>query len=308
MAHNRFFRDSRFLTRRRPAPAPERPDDIDWLAEQLRRGDDDPARTRAHLLRLLPLLRPDDPEQRSAQEAVALALQRRPDLIDAPEVAQYLLNTADADAFEALRWRDPLSVVRFTDKLYEYSPPEDDESRHEQKDHMTQHAHVVLRHAYLQFERENDLEKVFRLLQLAPSSVAMSESELFRLRNRVHLYEVTRTLRRRQMLYNYLLVQVALVFVVFPLLFMYAENGALSEKIEDLSGKDLPEERRSRYDYSEALYWAIITGASIGYGDITPHTAIGRIMASILGASGVVTVGVVGGLVITWITPRRLRI
>jgi len=43
----------------------------------------------------------------------------------------------------------------------------------------------------------------------------------------------------------------------------------------------------------EGIYFAIITGLTIGYGDIVPVTTVGRILALILGLVGVVFTGMI---------------
>jgi hypothetical protein len=58
--------------------------------------------------------------------------------------------------------------------------------------------------------------------------------------------------------------------------------------------------------FSEGMYWAVITASSIGYGDVTPTTTTGRMIAGTLGTMGVITVGILAGLVLDWITPRRI--
>ena len=43
----------------------------------------------------------------------------------------------------------------------------------------------------------------------------------------------------------------------------------------------------------EAVYFSFITGFTVGYGDIAPHTTIGRIVSVALGFSGIVFSGMV---------------
>ncbi len=47
----------------------------------------------------------------------------------------------------------------------------------------------------------------------------------------------------------------------------------------------------------DALYLTAITGLSIGYGDITPTTTLGRIVCVVIGFVGVTYVGIVVALV-----------
>jgi hypothetical protein len=44
-------------------------------------------------------------------------------------------------------------------------------------------------------------------------------------------------------------------------------------------------------DLGEAIYFAFITGLSIGYGDITPQTGLGRVVSVSIGVVGMLFVG-----------------
>jgi voltage-gated potassium channel Kch len=44
-------------------------------------------------------------------------------------------------------------------------------------------------------------------------------------------------------------------------------------------------------EFSEALWWAIVTVTTVGYGDITPQTATGRFVAGLLMIVGIGTIG-----------------
>jgi hypothetical protein len=101
-------------------------------------------------------------------------------------------------------------------------------------------------------------------------------------------------------------LQVILVLFVFPYLFINAENGQLQRQVEQLADVELGDEGYQMIPYSEGVYWSVITAGSIGYGDVTPKTTTGRIIAGMLGTMGVVTVGILAGLVLDWITPRRI--
>ena len=43
----------------------------------------------------------------------------------------------------------------------------------------------------------------------------------------------------------------------------------------------------------DSLYWAFITGFTIGYGDITPHTGIGKVLSLFIGLGGIIFTGIV---------------
>ena len=44
---------------------------------------------------------------------------------------------------------------------------------------------------------------------------------------------------------------------------------------------------------ADALYFTLITGLTIGYGDITPATTMGRVVSVVTGVIGVVFVGII---------------
>jgi hypothetical protein len=43
----------------------------------------------------------------------------------------------------------------------------------------------------------------------------------------------------------------------------------------------------------EAIYFSFITGITIGYGDIVPHTTVGRVVSIALGFVGILFTGLV---------------
>ncbi len=49
--------------------------------------------------------------------------------------------------------------------------------------------------------------------------------------------------------------------------------------------------------FSEALWWAIVTVTTVGYGDITPITRIGRLVAVLLMVTGIGTIGMLASQV-----------
>ncbi len=56
--------------------------------------------------------------------------------------------------------------------------------------------------------------------------------------------------------------------------------------------------------FGDAIWWAIVTLATVGYGDVYPVTAVGRIYAVMLMVGGVAIVGTASALVISYITER----
>ncbi len=57
-------------------------------------------------------------------------------------------------------------------------------------------------------------------------------------------------------------------------------NGMALSRLEDIS-------------ISDALYFVFITGLTIGYGDIVPHTPWGRVISIVVGMIGVVFAGLI---------------
>lgn len=54
----------------------------------------------------------------------------------------------------------------------------------------------------------------------------------------------------------------------------------------------------------DALWWAIVTVTTVGYGDVTPVTAAGRIIAAALMVCGIALLGVVTATFAAWIVER----
>ena len=63
---------------------------------------------------------------------------------------------------------------------------------------------------------------------------------------------------------------------------------------------------RQFFTFADSLYWSVITYGAIGYGDISPVTHEGKILAGLHGLMGVLTTGIIAGLILNWITPREL--
>ncbi len=51
------------------------------------------------------------------------------------------------------------------------------------------------------------------------------------------------------------------------------------------------------HEFSEALWWAIVTVTTVGYGDITPVTPMGRFVAVLLMVTGIGTIGMLASQV-----------
>ncbi|AMV60777.1 Potassium voltage-gated channel subfamily KQT [Pediococcus damnosus] len=59
---------------------------------------------------------------------------------------------------------------------------------------------------------------------------------------------------------------------------------------------------------SNALWWAITTATTVGYGDISPHTAIGKIIAAILMLGGIGFIGLLTSTITGFFTSDNTNI
>lgn len=56
--------------------------------------------------------------------------------------------------------------------------------------------------------------------------------------------------------------------------------------------------------FGDALWWAIVTLTTVGYGDTYPVTSMGRGLAALLMAGGLVIIGTASAIVVSYITER----
>ncbi len=224
-----------------------------------------------------------------------------PTLLERTEVAHFLGQEIQPTDFDILQWESPEHILEFSEALFGVRF-----STEEQSEQVRNHVAMLVRQALQQYEQQGKWEKLYLLMRIAPVSVMRQDPEVLRLRHLAHSYEIRRVRRNRWWLYTYLLLQVVLVIGIFPYLFINAENGAIQRQVEQLANVELGDEGYRLFSYFDGLYWSVITAGSIGYGDITPYTVIGKIMAGVLGTMGVITAGVIAGLVLKWITPRQL--
>lgn len=57
--------------------------------------------------------------------------------------------------------------------------------------------------------------------------------------------------------------------------------------------------------YEDAIWWAVVTATTVGYGDISPETGIGRIIAIILMVFGIGLLGMITGSVTTFFVKTK---
>jgi hypothetical protein len=92
------------------------------------------------------------------------------------------------------------------------------------------------------------------------------------------------TIRRR-----FLAALVAQLKVVWPilsgLLVLMATLGVIAGLLEGWS-------------LQESLYFSFVTGLTIGYGDFSPKLLVPRVLAILIGATGIVTTGLVAAVAV----------
>lgn len=281
--------------------------DIESIVASFLAGTCDDANREEFLDRLIELHQrcissEDEVTAAKLREAFLLALDDAPAITREARYCDFLANEIAPTDFAQLQWQSPERVIKFCEILYGFQFPDDRTA-----DAVRAHVATLLIESLQQLEADGNYEQMLRLVQIAPTNPTMLTGELLRIRNRAHLYEMNRVRRNTRVLHGYLIVQAILVILVFPLLFVYAENGEIRDAIEQAIDVDIPEKHGRQYlNYGDGLYWSLITAASIGYGDVTPRSNEGRAIAAVLGTMGVLTIGVLAGLVLHWITPRRL--
>lgn len=58
-------------------------------------------------------------------------------------------------------------------------------------------------------------------------------------------------------------------------------------------------------DFPDAIWWSFVTATTVGYGDISPVTQVGRVIAAILMITGIGTIGMVTGSISTYFISQQ---
>ena len=52
------------------------------------------------------------------------------------------------------------------------------------------------------------------------------------------------------------------------------------------------------WSVGDSFYFTFVTGLTIGYGDLVPHRALSRLLAAVIGLSGILLTGLVAAVVV----------
>lgn len=239
----------------------------------------------------------DTVEARQVRQAFLFMLAAGPHLSDLENFVDFFIEAVHHDDFQEIQWGTPERYFYLIQFLYTLRAKL-------QADEVAQYIHKLIHHALRSFEEKQQYHKMIELLQLVSLPFEVNDQELLQLRSHAYVHEMHRVRRFRRLLYGYLLLQALFIVFIFPLLFINAENGLIEATIEEATDVELAEEQYQYFSYMDGLYWALITAASIGYGDITPVTTVGRVIAATLGIMGVITIGILAGLILDRLTPR----
>lgn len=91
--------------------------------------------------------------------------------------------------------------------------------------------------------------------------------------------------------------RVAVYTISSAILFLYAASLAIYETERDVPGASIA-------SFGDALWWSITTVTTVGYGDYSPVTTQGRVIAACLMIGGISLIGVVTATIASWIVER----
>lgn len=112
--------------------------------------------------------------------------------------------------------------------------------------------------------------------------------------------------KRRRILINLLALQVAMLFLLFPVLLVYIENDRLRQQF-NLAGQTEFGVEREYYTYIDGLYWTLITPISLKSNDRWPASCQGWLLVRLSDATKLLTVGVTAGLMHDTVTTRQIQ-
>lgn len=242
------------------------------------------------LSKAYPTLAPADPDFARRTHTILLRDLREPRTTLAHPSCSWLVMThLREENLAHIPWQSPAEVASAAECFYGFcdSGMTVEESHRRVRD--------LVKYAGQHFARQQRYEDVFQLLTRVPVPSTAMDAELFQLRNLVILYEQRRVRRFRRSLLGVLAFFLVYILLLSPLLFMGCENHYRR------SHPDMQE-----VEFTEALYWSVVTATTLGYGDIVPHTTLGRFLAIFDSLFGMTLMGVIAGVILSYGGPRSL--
>lgn len=272
-------------------PAEFSPEFLAELCDLAARPANDEVQVRAAILlsNLYPEFAPRDEAFARRVHTILLRDLREPRSVMAHPSCNWLVMThLRAENLQHIPWRTADEVAAAAECFYGYCPSgaDADDSHLRIRD--------LVKYAGRHFARNHHWEEAFRLFEQVHVPASVMDADLFWLRNTLVLYERRRVRRVRNVLYLTLILAAGVILGVVPLVFELAENPA-----RILEGA-------AEITWFDSLYWSCITAATVGYGDITPVTTAGKILALVNALLGVLVTGVIAGLIMGRVAPRSL--
>ncbi|MBP6671718.1 MAG: NAD-binding protein [Bacteroidetes bacterium] len=110
------------------------------------------------------------------------------------------------------------------------------------------------------------------------------------MKNYTDIRQVLRILKRNQLIQ--MTVAIFIVIIATAAIVFFFEHRSNSEQYRS---------------YGDALWWSIVTVATVGYGDVVPKTELGRIFASLTILSGVVLISLFTATISSVFVARKIK-
>jgi voltage-gated potassium channel len=144
-------------------------------------------------------------------------------------------------------------------------------------------------------------ENIFDLIAIIPFNSIFSAFRIFRLFRIMKLTRLTKLTRvvkaaaffgilKKKL--NDLLNTNGFIYVLYTDVALIIVSSAIMTLVEKMK-------------FQDALWWSIVTCTTVGYGDISPKTGIGRVLAVILMIFGVGFIGMLTGTITTYFTQKQ---
>lgn len=132
---------------------------------------------------------------------------------------------------------------------------------------------------------------IFDLLAILPFSSLLRGFRLFRLLRILKVFRATVFIGRLTSRFNRFLRTNGFIYVLYITLTTIVIGSILIYIFE----KNL-----TIYSYADAIWWSFVTTTTVGYGDISPSSNAGRIVAALLMMIGIGFVGMLTGTIATY--------